>query len=64
MKYLIYTEYLGWPMYFCEHTGDGFTISTDPTRAKVIRTKQWAEIDAEKFQLASGMPTKVKRVKK
>jgi len=42
MSYIIQTFQFDQPMYFMEHAGAGFTITTDPEQAKIYRTKKQA----------------------
>jgi hypothetical protein len=61
MKYIILTMDWNSPVYFCRHSGKGFTVSTDPKRAMVFTGKKEAEIARNEFASQSGMTCRIKR---
>ena len=61
MSYIIQTLQFDQPMYFMEHTGEGFSITTDPEQAKIYRTKKQAQEASADLQEASNMTCEVKK---
>jgi hypothetical protein len=61
MSYIIQTLQFDQPMYFMEHTGAGFTITTDHEQAKIFRTKKQALEATTDLQEASNMTCEVKK---
>ena len=61
MSYIIQTLQFDQPMYFMEHAGEGFTITTDPEQAKVYRTKKQAVKASSALEEASNMTCEVKK---
>ena len=49
------------PVYFCRHSGKGFTVSTDPKKATVFTGKKEAEIACNEFASESGMTCRIMR---
>jgi hypothetical protein len=48
-------------MYFMEHAGAGFTITTDPDQAKLYRTKKEAVKASSALEEASNMTCEIKK---
>lgn len=60
MDFIIVTYHFVTPMYFMEHSGSGFAISTDRQQAKIYQSRQLAEKEAERLTFISGMKAEVK----
>jgi hypothetical protein len=61
MKYVIVTHHFIAPMYFMDHPGEGFSITTDLQRAKVFRSRKKSKVEADRLTVISGMKAGVKR---
>jgi hypothetical protein len=61
MSYIIQTFQFDQPMYFMEHAGEGFTITTDPEQAKTYRAKKQAVKASSALEEASNMTCEVKK---
>jgi hypothetical protein len=61
MPYLIQSNDFGKPVYFMEHEGDGFSISTDRKLAKIHSTLTAATVEAKRLQEVTGLLTQVKK---
>jgi hypothetical protein len=61
MKYIIQTMDWSRPVYFCRHSGKGFTVSTDPKKAVVFTSKTAAVTACNEFENESGMSCLLKR---
>jgi hypothetical protein len=61
MSYIIQTFQFDQPMYFMEHAGAGFTITTDPEQAKIYRTKKQAVKASAALEEASNMTCEMKK---
>jgi hypothetical protein len=60
MPFVIFTLYLGKPMYFCYHPFEtGFTISTNTEIAKTYDSRKEAKEIAGTLSFTTGMDTDV-----
>jgi len=64
MKYVIQTMDWERPIFFCQHEGEGFTVSTDQKKAVVFDDKKQALIACQHFAKASGMRCELRPYKK
>jgi hypothetical protein len=61
MKYVIVTIDLGKPLYYCLHEEqNGFTLSSDISKAQLYSSKKEADIQAQRLSEVSGMKTEVR----
>jgi hypothetical protein len=61
MKYVIVTSDLGKPLYYCLHEEqNGFTLSSDISKAQLYSSKKEAEFQAIRLSEVSGMTAEVK----
>lgn len=61
MKYLILTKQFDREMFFMEHRGPGFGITTDLNLALMVDGLAEAEIQANRLHQASGMECMVRK---
>ncbi|HXD76665.1 MAG TPA: hypothetical protein VN616_02600 [Puia sp.] len=62
MKYVVLSTEWSRPVYFCNHNGSGFTVSTDPKKAQVFSGLELAEAACTAFAEASGMKCEVRKI--
>ncbi|HUB62216.1 MAG TPA: hypothetical protein VL978_15980 [Puia sp.] len=63
MSYIIQTLDLGRPMYFMDHAGPGFSISTDPQRGKVFEGMKAAKLACKELSEISGFLCEMVRLR-
>ena len=63
MSYIILTLDLGRPMYFMDHAGPGFSISTDPRRSKLYEGIKAARLACKEWSEASGFRCEMDKVR-
>lgn len=62
MKYVIVTNDLGKPLYYCSHEEQsGFTLSSDISNAQTYSPKEVAEFQAKRLSDVSGMKTEIRK---
>jgi hypothetical protein len=61
MNYVVYSEDWSRPIYFCPHTGTGFTVSTDQKKAQVFTGKKEALAALDHFIRQSNMTCELKK---
>lgn len=62
MNYVVYSEDWSRPVYFCPHTGNGFTVSTDPQKAQTFPGKKETQAALVHFARQSNMKCELKKV--